>query len=283
MVDLVADLIARGHAYMGGDGVYFSTESVPGLRPPGPPRPRQPAGGGTGSKRAGSGQAVAAGLRAVEAGRRQASRHGRPLGAGAARLAHRVRGDVARPPGPRVSTCTWEALDLAFPHHENERAQAVAAGKVFALRWAHNGMVLDEQGDKMSRSVGNVTSLARVPGTLRRPRLAGTGPPGPLPLAHGLSAPGHWSRRRRALDRLDNFARETRDLPATAPDAATLASFRARMDDDFDTPGGAGGASFVTVKEARPTRPGRRRLAAAVRQCCELGPRTGPQEPTRMS
>ncbi|MCA1844206.1 MAG: hypothetical protein LC792_13675, partial [Actinobacteria bacterium] len=26
--------------------------------------------------------------------------------------------------------------DLAFPHHENERAQAVAAGCTFARRWA---------------------------------------------------------------------------------------------------------------------------------------------------
>ncbi|MEA2685210.1 MAG: cysteinyl-tRNA synthetase, partial [Actinomycetota bacterium] len=32
--------------------------------------------------------------------------------------------------------------DLAFPHHENERAQAVAAGREFARRWAHNGFVV---------------------------------------------------------------------------------------------------------------------------------------------
>ena len=28
-----------------------------------------------------------------------------------------------------------------FPHHENERAQAVAAAGAFARRWAHNGWV----------------------------------------------------------------------------------------------------------------------------------------------
>ena len=32
-------------------------------------------------------------------------------------------------------------MDLAFPHHENERAQAVALGRHFAGRWAHNGFV----------------------------------------------------------------------------------------------------------------------------------------------
>jgi cysteinyl-tRNA synthetase len=30
-------------------------------------------------------------------------------------------------------------LDLRFPHHENERAQAVAAGHVFSRHWSHNG------------------------------------------------------------------------------------------------------------------------------------------------
>jgi len=49
-------------------------------------------------------------------------------------------------------------FDLKFPHHENERAQAVAAGRPFARRWAHNGWVM--VGDeKMSKSLGNFTSL----------------------------------------------------------------------------------------------------------------------------
>ena len=30
-------------------------------------------------------------------------------------------------------------FDLRFPHHENERAQAVAVGRPFASHWAHNG------------------------------------------------------------------------------------------------------------------------------------------------
>lgn len=49
-------------------------------------------------------------------------------------------------------------FDLRFPHHENERAQAVAAGHQFARHWAHNGWVM--VGDqKMSKSLGNFTSL----------------------------------------------------------------------------------------------------------------------------
>ena len=48
--------------------------------------------------------------------------------------------------------------DLAFPHHENERAQASADGRRFARTWVHNGFV-EVEGTKMSKSLGNVTNL----------------------------------------------------------------------------------------------------------------------------
>ena len=48
--------------------------------------------------------------------------------------------------------------DLKFPHHENERAQAVADGKAFARHWMHNGWV-EVEGTKMSKSLGNFTTL----------------------------------------------------------------------------------------------------------------------------
>jgi len=45
--------------------------------------------------------------------------------------------------------------DLIFPHHENERAQALASEKQFAKYWMHNGMIQLAQS-KMSKSLGNV-------------------------------------------------------------------------------------------------------------------------------
>ena len=46
-------------------------------------------------------------------------------------------------------------VDLKFPHHENERAQSIAANESgLANYWMHNGHVLIN-GEKMSKSLGN--------------------------------------------------------------------------------------------------------------------------------
>jgi cysteinyl-tRNA synthetase len=53
-------------------------------------------------------------------------------------------------------------LDLVFPHHENEIAQAEACtGKPFARYWMHNGLVT-VGGQKMSKSLGNYITLKEV-------------------------------------------------------------------------------------------------------------------------
>jgi cysteinyl-tRNA synthetase len=49
--------------------------------------------------------------------------------------------------------------DLIFPHHENEIAQSEAAsGQELARWWLHNGMV-NVDGEKMSKSLGNFTTI----------------------------------------------------------------------------------------------------------------------------
>ena len=54
-------------------------------------------------------------------------------------------------------------IDLLFPHHENEIAQAVCAnkGSNFAKFWMHNGF-LTINGEKMSKSLNNVVLLRDV-------------------------------------------------------------------------------------------------------------------------
>ena len=58
-------------------------------------------------------------------------------------------------------------VDLIFPHHENEIAQAEAAtGQPFARLWMHNGMVQFEN-EKMAKSTGNVVTVADALGRWR--------------------------------------------------------------------------------------------------------------------
>lgn len=53
-------------------------------------------------------------------------------------------------------------IDLTFPHHDNEIAQSEACTcKPFALHWFHNAHLLVD-GHKMSKSLGNLYTLADV-------------------------------------------------------------------------------------------------------------------------
>jgi cysteinyl-tRNA synthetase len=266
MVRLVADLVSTGHAYQGGDGVYFSTESVPGY----------------GLLARQDVATLRAGAR-VEPEREAAKRS--PLDFALWKLAAPEEPAWPSPWGPGRPGWHTECvvmsldllgegfdlhlggLDLAFPHHENERAQAVAAGKVFSRRWAHNGMVVDERGEKMSKSVGNITSLPdlveRYDGRALRALVLQAHYRSPMSVtAEALD------QAQGAVDRLDNFARETRQLGPAVPDPGMLARFRARLDADFDTPG-ALAVVFEAVRDARAEPARAPALAAAVRECCE--------------
>ena len=125
-------------------------------------------------------------------------------------------------------------IDLAFPHHENERAQAVAAGRGFARRWAHNGHV-QVSGEKMSKSLGNFRTLTDMLEVVdpRAYRL--------VVLQSHYRAPvevtaATLEQAANTLSGLDAFARRAAELPGAAADRGALERFRAAMDDDLDTP-----------------------------------------------
>ena len=126
--------------------------------------------------------------------------------------------------------------DLVFPHHENERAEALGCGRAFARHWVHNGMV-QVDGEKMSKSLGNFTTLDD---------LLNTWDPRALRL---LVLQTHYRRTMEvgsttldqsaaALARLDKFADRMAgaDLPEADPDADVMNRFRAVMDDDLGSP-----------------------------------------------
>ena len=139
-------------------------------------------------------------------------------------------------------------LDLKFPHHENERAQAVALGHRFANHWMHHAFVVDESGEKMSKSVGNIENLLdlieKVDGRAFRMVLLQAHYRSPVQVGRD-----RLEAAERALGRVDALARRTSELPDAEPDAATLSAFAARMDDDLDTPG-AMAVVFDTISGA---------------------------------
>jgi cysteinyl-tRNA synthetase len=123
--------------------------------------------------------------------------------------------------------------DLAFPHHENERAQSAADGHPFARYWVHHGFV-EVDGEKMSKSLGNFTNLMDLIARAdpRAYRLLVLRSHYRSPIEVNESSVGDAVS---ALERLDAFARRTREL-AGEPDPAAIDSFREAMDRDMDTP-----------------------------------------------
>jgi cysteinyl-tRNA synthetase len=138
--------------------------------------------------------------------------------------------------------------DLRFPHHENERAQAVALGREFANHWMHHAFVIDAEGEKMSKSQGNVLNLLDLLDEFdeRAYRM--------LLLQTHYRSPVRVSRDNLAsatktLDGLDSFAARSASSAGGAPDVAVLDRFRTAMDDDLDTPA-AMALLFDTVRAA---------------------------------
>jgi cysteinyl-tRNA synthetase len=161
-------------------------------------------------------------------------------------------------------------MDLKFPHHENERAQAVALGKRFANHWMHNGFVVDAEGEKMSKSLGNVSNLLDLmdlyDARAYRMLLLQSHYRGPVSVGQD-----NIDASVRSLAGLDSFASRTAGLPTADADADVLTRFRERMDDDLDTPG-ATALLFETVRRANaaldtsdPIAPS---LVAAVHEIC---------------
>ena len=159
--------------------------------------------------------------------------------------------------------------DLRFPHHENERAQAVADGKEFARHWMHNGWV-EVEGTKMSKSLGNFTTLpdllARHDARAYRLLVLRAHYRSPIEVTPETIVDAEG-----ALGRLDALARRFSvgglleqtpdgyvvegDAPAVDLDPGALASFRAHMDDDLDTAARSpASSSWCPPRTRRPIR-----------------------------
>ena len=232
MVELIADLIARDVAYVSDDGVYFTPTAV-----------------------ADYGLLARQSIESLQAGARVevADHKHSPIDFALWKFAKAGEPSWPSPWGegrPGWHTeCVVMSLDLlgdgfdlhgggqdlAFPHHENERAQALAAGRTFARHWMHNGFV-EVSGEKMSKSLGNFTNLLDL--------VESTDPRAyrllvlrshyrtPVEVTHATTDDASA-----ALRRLDAFARRASNAGLdSAPDGPSIEAFRVAMDRDLDTP-----------------------------------------------
>jgi cysteinyl-tRNA synthetase len=126
--------------------------------------------------------------------------------------------------------------DLIFPHHENERAQSLAAGDGFARYWVHHGLVTIV-GTKMGKSAGNALAAADALHRVRPQELRYY-----LGQAHYRStieySPDALEDAAAAYQRIERFVtRAQHAFGYVAPPVPPLPlSFIAALDDDLSVP-----------------------------------------------
>jgi cysteinyl-tRNA synthetase len=232
MVELIRRLVDRGVAYESSDGVYLSVERVPGY-----------------------GQLSHQPLQSLRAGARVEVDDAKRSPVDFALWKRAKPGEPAweSPWGPGRPGWHTECvvmsldllgedfdlhsggLDLVFPHHENELAQAVALDRRFARHWMHHAFV-EVAGEKMSKSLGNYTSLVDLLNQTdaRAYRLLVLQSHYRTPLE---VTPATITAAEAALERFDALARRF-ELSARSGevDEEAMVRFRRAMDDDLDTP-----------------------------------------------
>ena len=135
-------------------------------------------------------------------------------------------------------------MDLRFPHHENEIAQARAAGDGFAQYWLHNGW--DTMGgEKMTKTLGNVLA---IPAVLERVRAA--------ELRYYLGSAHYRSMLEfseaalhdaaKAYTGVEDFLQRVRGRVGTVVPSTWTPRFEAALDDDLAVP-----AALAEVHAAR--------------------------------
>src|SRR3954453_22537528 len=164
MVDLIASLIDKGHAYVGTDGsVYFDARSFPSYGALSGNRldelragHRADAAEITAGKRFHADWAL---LKA--AGPQREMVWDTPWGSGFPGWHIECSAMSLHHLGESIDLHTG-GIDLRFPHHEDERAQSEAAvGHEVVRRWVHGEHLLAE-GRKMAKSTGNVVLVKDV-------------------------------------------------------------------------------------------------------------------------
>lgn len=231
MIEMMRGLIERGHAYAADGNVYFAVASFPEylqLSNQELDNLLQPSGEGESGKRDPRDFAMWKAAKEGEPSWETPWGRGRPgwhLECSA--MAHKYLGTAFDIHGGGV--------DLVFPHHENEIAQAKAYGDDFAAYWTHNAWVT-MSGEKMSKSLGNSLLVSEMVKQWR-----------PIVLRYYLGTPHYRSmieyseealrEAESAFARIEGFVQRAVEKVGTVEPAPEVPSaFAEAMDDDLGVP-----------------------------------------------
>ncbi|HOY78031.1 MAG TPA: cysteine--tRNA ligase [Hyphomonadaceae bacterium] len=233
MIEIIGELVAKGHAYQGQNGVLFHVPSMANYgQLSGRSRDDMVAGARVEVDGGKKDPADFALWKAAKPGEPKEARWDSPWGEGrpgwhieCSAMAKAVLGETI--------DIHAGGLDLIFPHHENEIAQSECAhGKPMARYWLHNGF-LSMDSEKMSKSLGNVKLihdlLKHFDGETMRLALMSAHYRQPLDWTESL-----LTQSKATLDRLYNALRRMKDVAPIhtgAPDGVLSA-----LCDDLNTP-----------------------------------------------
>mgnify|MGYP000493118640 CR=1 FL=1 len=277
MIALIERLIERGHAYVSEGDVYFDVRSYPGY-----------------------GQLSGRDVDEAESGHRELRADGQGLEERKRDELDFALGKAAKPGEP-----AWESpwgqgrpgwhtecaamvhrylgtpidihgggSDLAFPHHENECAQATCAWhQGFSNTWMHTGMLLVD-GEKMSKSLGNVRwakdLIAEHGGNVIRWMMLSAHYRAPLNMSDESLETSHKEYERAANSMKQGYVKlALAHAPrAQEKDEELYRAFLDAMEDDLNTPN-AFAAVFEACKQlntaVRQREPDLERIAVLVR------------------
>lgn len=145
-------------------------------------------------------------------------------------------------------------MDLKFPHHENEVAQSLAAyDTTIANYWMHNGMV-NIDGEKMSKSLGNVILvkdlIAEISGNILRWVMLSAHYRAPLHMNEATieTAKKECNKVQMSLKQAYVKIALAEKKFDDVPSALFMSSFLSALQDDLNTPN-AFAALFEAVKD----------------------------------
>jgi len=267
IVELISQLIARGHAYAVDGDVYFDVRSYPryGELSHRDVAQMDQGEGGEGAERKRDPLDFAL-WKATKPGEDTA--WDAPWGRGRPGWHIECSAMNLKELGEQIDI-HGGGTDLIFPHHENEIAQSESlTGKPFARYWMHNGMLQIQTKlpdgtyklEKMSKSLGNVVTirdfLAEYPADVLRLVVLSSSYRSPLAYGKEIAADNlrKLARIRSALEPAigTTTSGEQVDRLKAAAEAARE-QFIAAMDDDFNT-SGALAAIFELVRAINTAR-----------------------------